>query len=73
MIKLYKSAKHPQHWIAYVPGAGWLMFPAQEGGWEKRKPARGLDPMHVREGLLQLASNTGLLEATQQGHDRQAA
>ena len=73
MIKLYTSAKHPQHWIAYVPGTGWLMFPAQENGWEKRQPARGLDPMHVREVLLRLAANTGLLEAVQQSEDRQAA
>ncbi len=29
--------------------------------------------MHVREVLLQLATNTGLLEATQQSEDRQAA
>ncbi len=49
------------------------MFPAQENGWEKRQPARGLDPMHVREVVLQLASNTGLLEALQQGHEQQAA
>ena len=44
MIKLYTSAKHPQHWIAYVPGTGWTMFPAVENGWERRQPARGWTP-----------------------------
>ncbi len=29
--------------------------------------------MHVREVLLQLASNTGLIEAAQQSENRQAA
>jgi hypothetical protein len=50
-----------------------LIFPAQENGWEKRQPARGLDPMHVREVVLRLASNTGLLEATKQDQNQQAA
>jgi hypothetical protein len=73
MIKLYKSAKHPKHWIAYVPGTGWTMFPAAENGWERRQPARGLDPMHVREVLLQLAANTGLIEAVQAIEQQRAA
>ena len=73
MIKLYTSAKHPQHWIAYVPGTGWTMFPAVENGWERRQPARGLDPMHVRQVLLRMAANTGLLEAAQAIEERRAA
>jgi hypothetical protein len=73
MIKLYKSAKHPKHWIAYVPGTGWTMFAAAENGWERRQPARGLDPMHVREVLLQLAANTGLIEAVQAIEQQRAA
>ena len=48
MIKLYQSAAHPKHWIAYVQSLGWLMFPARENGWEQRQPARGLDPLHLR-------------------------
>jgi hypothetical protein len=73
MIKLYTSAKHPQHWIAHVPGTGWMMFPAQENGWQRRQPARGLDPMHVREVLLSLAVNTGLIEAAQANEEPRAA
>ncbi len=62
MTKLYRSAVHYQHWIAYVEGTGWFMFPATENGWEKRQPARGVDPMHLREVPLRLAFNTGLLD-----------
>jgi hypothetical protein len=60
MIKLYRSAVHPQRWVAYVQGTGWMMFPAEENGWEKRQAARGLDPVHLREVPLHLAVNTGL-------------
>jgi hypothetical protein len=60
MIKLYKSSCHPRHWIAYAPGTGWLIFPAQSNGWEQRQPARGLDPMHLREVPVPLASASGL-------------
>src|SRR5690242_5328571 len=49
MFKLYKSSCHPRHWIAYVPGTGWLIFPIKPNGWEQRQPARGLDPMHLRQ------------------------
>lgn len=62
MVKLYRSAVHHNHWIAYSPEQGWLMFPARENGWHDRQPARGVDPMHLREVPAQLASNTGLLE-----------
>ncbi len=73
MIKLYKSTTHLQHWIAYVPGMGWMKFPAEENGWEKRKPANGLDPMHLREVPLGLASNTGLIAAAPKSGSRKAA
>jgi hypothetical protein len=38
------------------------MFPAEAGGWEKRQPARALDPLDVREVPLRLAFNTGILD-----------
>jgi len=59
MIKLYRSATHPRHWVAYVPGDGWVVFPAMENGWSLRHPARGLDPIHLREVPLSRADNTG--------------
>jgi hypothetical protein len=59
MEKLYRSAVHRDHWIAYIPGSGWLIFPARPEGWEERKPARGLDPMHLREVPLRMAAESG--------------
>ncbi len=66
-MKLYRSAKHVGRWVAYVPGTGWLVFPARENGWEERAPARGLDPVHLREVPLSLANSTGILEAEDVG------
>jgi len=60
MMKLYRSMEYPQMWIAYVPEAGWAMFPARENGWDERKPAHGLDPIHLREVPLSFAAKTGL-------------
>ncbi len=62
MIRLYKSSLHPKHWVACVPGSGWVAFPARENGWFERHPARGLDPLYLREVPLELGANTGILE-----------
>jgi hypothetical protein len=59
VAKLYKSTVHSNHWIACVPGLGWFMFPARENGWEERKPARGLDPLYLREVPAKLGENAG--------------
>jgi len=61
-MKLYRSAIHPGVWLAYVPGDGWVSFPAREHGWTERRPARGLDPVHLREVPLERAAVTGILE-----------
>jgi hypothetical protein len=61
-MKLYRSAVHPGCWVAYVPGTGWVVFPAREHGWEARRPARGLDPVHLRQVPLRLAAETGIRE-----------
>jgi hypothetical protein len=63
MTRLYVSAAHPGYWVGYVAGTGWTIFPARENGWEQRRPARGLDPMHLREVPARLASRTGLPDA----------
>jgi hypothetical protein len=39
---------------------GWVMFPAEVDGWQQRQPARGMDPLDVREVPLRLGFNTGL-------------
>jgi hypothetical protein len=49
MIKLYSDALRPKNWVAYIAGTGWVAFPARENGWEQRSPARGLDPLYLRE------------------------
>lgn len=59
MLKLYKSSIHHSHWIASVPGAGWVMFPAKAGGWEHRQPARGIDPLYLRQVPARLAMECG--------------
>ena len=59
-MKLYRSSKYPKRWFAYSPDTGWVVFPAEAGGWEKRERARGIDPIDVREVSLQLAAETGI-------------
>jgi hypothetical protein len=59
MNKLYQSAVHRNYWIAYVQGLGWVMFPDGENGWDKRQPARGLDPLYLREMPVQRALDAG--------------
>jgi len=59
VAKLYTSAIHSNHWIANVAGLGWFMFPARENGWEERRPARGLDPLYLREVPARLGENAG--------------
>ena len=73
MARLYRSAKHDNYWIAVVEGLGWMMFPAKANGWEQRQPARGVDPMHLREVPLRLGFGTGMLEAMEDVHSPMAA
>lgn len=53
MIKLYRDALRPKNWVAYVANVGWVAFPAKENGWDHRAPARGLDPLYLREVPLE--------------------
>ena len=62
MVKLFRSAMHPNQWVANVPGQGWVAFPARPQGWAERRPVRGLDPVHLRQVALTSAQGTGLLE-----------
>lgn len=65
MVKLYRSAVHPQHWIAYGDDIGWVMFPAKADGWNERRAATALHPKNLFRIPLWLAFNTGLPEAVQ--------
>jgi hypothetical protein len=37
-----------------------VKFPAEAGGWDRREPARGLDPIDLREVPVQLAAAAGI-------------
>jgi hypothetical protein len=69
MIKLYRDGQHPKSWVAYVPTVGWVAFPAAQNGWDMRTPARGLDPMFLREVPLQ----NGVAAGVPQTNYRKAA
>jgi hypothetical protein len=60
MIKLYRDAQRPNNWVAYIPNSGWVAFPASENGWEHRAPARGLDPLFLREVPLESGFAAGV-------------
>jgi hypothetical protein len=59
-MKLYRSNSYAARWYAHSASTGWVMFPAEPGGWEKRQPARGIDPIDLREVPLRSALNTGI-------------
>jgi len=59
-MRLYRSAEHPARWVAFGPEIGWVIFPAEVGGWESRQPARGIDPLYLREVPLRMGFNTGI-------------
>jgi hypothetical protein len=65
MPRLYRSAAHPHHWIAYSAASGWMLFPAKVRGWDSRRPATGLDPAELFETPLWLSFHTGLWEEVQ--------
>jgi len=59
-MKLYRSKMYPTKWFAYSRTTGWVKFPAAAGGWENREPARGIDPIDLREVPVQLAAGAGI-------------
>ena len=59
-MKLYRSSTYSTRWFAFGPDTGWVMFPAEVGGWSKREAARGVDRAHLREVPLRLGFNTGI-------------
>jgi hypothetical protein len=59
-MKLYRSRKSPNKWFAYSKTTGWVMFPIEPNGWQKRQPARGIDPIDIREVPVTLAGEAGL-------------
>jgi hypothetical protein len=58
-LKLYRSARD-DNWFAFGSVAGWVTFPAEIGGWQKRQPAPGVDLLDLRESPLRIGFNTGI-------------
>jgi hypothetical protein len=59
-VKLFRSTMISTLWFAFSPESGWVMFPSEAGGWQKRQPARVIDPLYVREVRLRLGFNAGI-------------
>jgi hypothetical protein len=59
-MKLYRCATYSTQWFAFCRGIGWLTFPAEPGGWQKRKPAPGIDTTDLNEVPIRLGFNTGI-------------
>ena len=59
-MKLYRSRKYPNQWFAYSQVTGWVKFPIEAEGWQKREPARGIDPIDIREVPVHLALEAGV-------------
>ena len=66
-MRLFRSAKHDAHWFASGPKIGWVIFPAEIGGWSKRHPAHRTDLVEVCEVPLRLGFNTGIPGAPMHG------
>ena len=72
-MKLYRSRNYPNRWYACSKSTGWIMFPAEAGGWNKRQPARGVDPIDIREVPLELAFSAGVPASEEAGEMCEAA
>ena len=59
-MKLYRSRKYPNQWFAYSSATGWIRFPAEADGWERRERARGIDPIDIREVPVELGAAAGV-------------
>jgi CheY-like chemotaxis protein len=58
-LKLYRSVKDIL-WFSFDSKTGWVMFPAEVGGWHKRQASSGFDRTDMREVPLRMGFNTGI-------------
>ena len=58
-MKLYRSTKDIR-WFAFGSKIGWVSFPAEVGGWNKRQPTCGADLIDMREVPVCMGFNTGI-------------
>jgi len=59
-VKLYRSKEHMSRWFAFDPLIGWVSFPAEIGGWQKRQPAPGVSRLSMCQVPLRMGFNTGI-------------
>jgi hypothetical protein len=59
-MRLYRDPGYMAHWFAWSPTVGWVIFPAEIAGWQKRRPVSDIDPIDVCEVPLRLGFNTGI-------------
>jgi hypothetical protein len=59
-MKLYRRTNDDAHWFAFGSEIGWVMFPAEVAGWQKRQRAPSTDPSEMWEVPLHMAFNTGI-------------
>ena len=67
-MKLYRSTKYISHWFVWGPKLGWRMFPAEAGGWSKRKRARRTGQTDMKQVPRWLAFNTGVKGGVKVSH-----
>jgi len=67
---LYRSELHAHQWIAWLPGAGWWIFPDEVNGWRDRRVAISLDRSLLRPVEVRRAAHTGFREVLAQAHVR---
>ena len=58
-MKLYRSTKDSTQWFAFGRNTGWLIFPPEVDGWQKRKMIPGINPIDMREVPIRMGFNTG--------------
>ncbi len=62
-MSLYIVSGVPGIWVAKLSDGTWAEFPAEFDGWNKRRPAMGLDPLRLRQVPAKLGFNTGFPDA----------
>ena len=50
-LRRYRSIKD-MRWFVFDPETGWVIFPAEGGGWQKRQPSSGINNTDMREVSL---------------------
>lgn len=59
-MRLYRCTRNSNEWFAFAPKLGWLIFPAEIGGWHRRQPAHFVNLADMRETPIRMGFNTGI-------------